>query len=271
MARSRRRSPKGIWGFLERVAEFLLATPAAWLAPVIVIVSITIYVAIPSPPNLPPPPVLPPPPPVFPPNDNWDAVQVDTTDSTGRLIGVRLGTLNENYRWLLGNTKFVGISGQDSILISTALASLRRDVASPIVVVGMASHENAAERPDEENGRAQTRADELAEFAQRHFMRSPEIYKVNLGAYRSDAPSTTPSAVERRVVVMQITCRDTGVDLQSGIRNALIKAGDLRETSIDGSSYTNFETDKFRVTTASTGVQRRGVPPECKSPTAARQ
>jgi len=173
-----------------------------------------------------------------------------------------VGALNENYRWLMGSSKYVGISGGDSIPLNDALSSLSRDVELPLIVIGMASHENADENPFQEDFRALTRADAIAQFSQDHFNRAPQIYKINLGAYRSRSGPAGTSAVERRVAVLQITCWDEGADLQSGVRNALVKAGRRGGTSVNGPGYTNFDPERFIVTTV---TERTGgvKPPRC--------
>jgi hypothetical protein len=164
-------------------------------------------------------------------------------------------------RWLLGSTTHVGIHDGDSILIQRVISSLAPSAELPVILVGMASHENAMDNPDEENRRAQIRTDAMADYASSHFTRRPEIRKLNLGAYRGADSSTVNSATERYVVVVEVTCRNEGADITSGIRNALIDSRQRGDLPFDPEAYTNFASEGFMVPLSKSGDRTLHVPP----------
>lgn len=264
---NRRNRRKGLWALLLGLLALLRREGRSLLRPLIYVpLTIAIYVVVIASPAPASPPNPPKPAPadssVFPHDTVWDVDTIPAYDDEGHAITFLIGTLNDNFRWLLGSTKLVGINGRDSVPVTAALAKLRPDITQPLVVVGMASHENARENLPEENGRAQERTDVMAQFAEEHFIHHPTVYKVNLGADTVSRTSSAISAVERRVVVLQLTCVDKGADVRSGMRNALIEARRRGNTSIDGGRYSNFSPERFSIT-AAVGRSDNPAPPEC--------
>lgn len=270
--RNRRR--KGLWALLLALLALIRREGHSLLRPLILFsLTIMVFVTIAPTPAPPPSPPTPAPdgPNVFPPRDSvtpggpddWDVDTIPAIDANGHAIQFLVGTLNDNYRWLMGSTEYVGIRGRDTIPVEDVVAKLPVDFALPLIVVGMASHENALEHPPEENFRAQERADVLAQLAEDHFIRRPTIYKVNLGAFTARVNSSATSAVERRVALLQVTCMDPGADMTSGMRNALIEAQRRHDTSIDGGMYSNFSPNQFSVSVAYAGSRGNPAPPRC--------
>lgn len=271
--RDRRR--KGVWAVLLALLA-MLRNQEGSILPFVAIyltISITLAFSLPAPTvsERPVPTQPQPTQPVFPPRDSvapggpqdWATDTIPTYDDKGQAITFLIGTLNDNYRWLMGSSEYVGIRGRDTIPVTEALATLRPDFDQPLVLIGMASHENALEHPDDENARGQTRVDVMAQFAENHFTRHPTVYKVNLGAYTAQGTASSNSAVERRVVVLQVTCLDRGADIREGMSNALAEAQRRGNTSVDGRRYSNFGPGLFSVTVAAVGRRGNPPPPEC--------
>ncbi|HST58707.1 MAG TPA: hypothetical protein VLK84_08470 [Longimicrobium sp.] len=170
--------------------------------------------------------------------------------------------MDATHRWLKASTELIGIDGKDAIPVERIFLGLASDTGKPIVAIGMASHENATENPEEEDQRARVRAERISSIAIRFFESQPEVRFVNLGARRSDIE--TNSALERRVAIMAIRCADEGVDLTRGIRNALEALHDRGELLFNPKAYHNWDANRFRVEVSSHGSGVRRVP-SCNS------
>lgn len=167
----------------------------------------------------------------------------------GFLRGVRAGMPWTPLEWALGSTTHVGIDGSASLRIEDVIASSPEAETRPIIVVGTASHENAASHPGQEEARAGSRADKLESLCmQRHA--DADLYNLNLGFFRearSNVCAPTSSGSERRVVLMVVTQQEEGIDLTSGTRNALLKAAEEAECNFDARSYSNFDESRYRL------------------------
>ncbi|HYO13847.1 MAG TPA: hypothetical protein VE685_11695 [Thermoanaerobaculia bacterium] len=171
----------------------------------------------------------------------------------GFLRGVRAGMPWTPLEWALGSTTHVGIDGSASLRIEDVIASSPEAETRPIIVVGTASHENSASNPGREEARAGSRADHLANLCtQRHS--GADLYRLNLGFFqetRNDVclptMSSGSSGSERRIVMMVVTQQETGVDLTSGVRNALLEAAEVQACNFDARSYSNFDESRFRL------------------------
>jgi len=211
-----------------------------------------------------PPPSQPTPPGAFPPESDeplaWDTTTSTVEDDSGNILTVRIGVLHGDMRWLLGSTTHVGIHDGDSISIQRVISSLAPTTELPVVLIGMASHENAADDPDEENRRAQIRSDAMADYAANHFTRRPEIRKLNLGAYQGADSSAVNSATERYVVVLEVRCHNKGAALTSGIRNALLDSRRRGDLPFDPEAYTNWKPGRFMVPLSRSGDPSLNAP-----------
>jgi hypothetical protein len=215
--------------------------------------------------SLTPPGNQPVPPGAFPPERPGEEIAWDTTTSTieddsGNELTVSIGVLHGDMRWLLGSTTHVGIHDGDSIRFEQVISSLAPTAELPVILVGMASHENAVDDPAEENRRAQIRSDAMANYAATHFTRHPEIRKLNLGAYEGADSSSVNSATERYVVVLEIRCLDENTDIISGIRNALLDSHERGKLPFDPMAYTNFTSERFAVPLSRSGNPTLRVP-----------
>lgn len=190
----------------------------------------------------------------------WDTTTSTIEDDSGNELTVSIGVLRGDMRWVLGSTTHVGIHDGDSIRFERVISSLAPTAELPVILVGMASHENAVDNPDEENRRAQIRSDAMADHAATHFTRHPEIRKLNLGAYEGADSSAVNSATERYVVVLEIRCLDKDTDIISGIRNALLDSRERGELPFDPMAYTNFTTERFAVPLSRSGDPSLRVP-----------
>lgn len=189
-----------------------------------------------------------------------EVTQALVRDTAGRAMGVKVVTMNDNYRWLKGSDTHVGISGGDSVHVEAVIRSFGTKVQVPVLVLGMASHEGRDEHPAREDYRAQTRADVMADASSRHFERRPELWKANLGVFTQDAASSETSSTERRLVFLEVTCRDPGVDMTTAVRAALIEAASKSDISVQPDLYTNFALGRFRVTRANRGAPELTLP-----------
>jgi hypothetical protein len=189
----------------------------------------------------------------------WGSCVVSAEDKNNKRIEVALGFLRgvrpgmpwNPLEWALGSTTHVGIDGSSSLRIEDVIASSPEAETRPIIVVGTASHENSASNPGQEEARAGRRADHLANLCtQRHS--DADLYRLNLGFFRETrndvcAPTATSSGSERRVVLMVVTQQEEGIDLTSGVRNALLEAAEVPECNFDARSYSNFDESRFRL------------------------
>jgi hypothetical protein len=183
----------------------------------------------------------------------WSSCVVAAEDKNNRKIEVALGFLRgarsgaswDAFDWALGSTTHVGIDGAQPVRIEDAIVSSPEGETRPIIVLGTASHENSSHHPRHEEARAEARADRLANLLpQRH--PGADVYTLNLGFFRERggeicAPASASSASERRVVLMVVTQQEDGLDLSSGVRNALAEAAQVRQCGFDARSYSNFE------------------------------
>lgn len=169
----------------------------------------------------------------------------------GFMRGVRAGMPWTPLEWALGSTTHVGIGGSASLRIEDVIASSPEAETRPIIVIGTASHENAARNPAQEEARAGSRADHLANLCrQRHA--DADLYNLNLGFFREArsnvcAPTSSGSGSERRVAMMVVTQQEEGIDLTSGARNALLVAAETPECNFDARLYSNFDESRFRL------------------------
>jgi hypothetical protein len=184
----------------------------------------------------------------------WDTARVVAEDAEGKTVDVTIGVLDDTYRWRLGSTSEVGIDWTERVPLEEIIRRLDPAEARPIIAIGTASHENALDNPEEEDARAATRADRIAAVVMDHFKDNPEIHSLNLGSFRQTNALPDQSSVERRVILVVINRRDPGVDLDSGIRNALAEAAENDRFTWKATSYSNFDAGKFR-------VQERRTPP----------
>jgi hypothetical protein len=171
---------------------------------------------------------------------------VAAKDKNGKDLKVAVGVLWDPYRWVLNSTERVGISKSNSTPIAEILRGLPQGETRPIIAVGTASHENADDRPEVEEARAEVRADTLVDLCQRQYPNA-DIYSLNLGFFRKKGADSDSSATERRVILLVIESWEAGADLTSGVRDALIKAAAEQRFSFDASNYSNFPPERFRV------------------------
>jgi hypothetical protein len=177
----------------------------------------------------------------------WNVYVVHTNDDSGNALDFEVGVLWDRYRWLIGSAEYVGIDEREKEYVQKVITSTPNDETRPIIVVGTASHENASEHLEDEVFRASTRADKLVDICQKHFVNKPQIYSVNLGAFKHTDASTVESALERRVILLVITKRENNADLNSGVRNGLIKLHNEYLLEFDPTGYSNFTPAKFHV------------------------
>jgi hypothetical protein len=180
------------------------------------------------------------------PPPEWKQTDFKGKDKNGKEFGIRVGVLWDPYRWVLGSSSEIGIDDTESLPIEQIIQRSPKGENRPIIVVGTASHENAADNPDKEVARAGARADRLDALCQSYYP-DADISSVNLGFYRGGSTSSSSSATERRVILLVIRCSDEGVDLDSGVRNALIEASKDDDFSFDVHDYSNFDEPKFQV------------------------
>lgn len=179
---------------------------------------------------------------------DWKTITINTAvDGTG--IEVVLGVLWDPYRWVKADAATVAIDQEEKMRynIEEVVRAFQDDEERPILVVGMASHENARENPEEEINRAADRADKLVDVCSRHFRNKPHIYSLNLGAFKPTKNPSRFSASERRVVFLVITRGENNADLTGEVKKALIKAKTESNFIFDARDYSLFDTDRFRV------------------------
>lgn len=181
----------------------------------------------------------------------WIMTHVETKDRCGKGLGITLGALSDSYRWIYESDSKVGISLNESLDIETVIAAIPNTVAQPVIAVGLASHEHPQDNPAEEISRAQRRVDKLIALSDRHFkVNHPELYSLNLGYYTKQSElSREQSAIERRVILIEVTHREDNAELNSGVRNALIAMMEKKSLveGFDPDKYSNFTEDKFIV------------------------
>jgi hypothetical protein len=179
----------------------------------------------------------------------WKTATIKTGES-GSGIEVVLGVLWDPYRWVKADSQRVAIDTEERVTfaIEDVIRAFQDDEKRPIVVIGLASHENADEHPDEEIARASDRADKLVDVCSKHFVNNrPHIYSVNLGAFRPGRNPSIYSASERRVALMVIVNGEGTPNLTAEIKKALIKAKEEQKFIFDARDYSLFDTDRFQV------------------------
>lgn len=267
MTPHRKRSRKrGIWALVVAFVAWLLKQLRQLEVPhleLTIALSLTVVILVANPLESNESPAEPPSeePGIFPqdPGSPWEVDTATTYDVDGRKLHVAMGTMDVNHRWLLGSTSFIGIDGKETIPVEQIFSRLKRDTGRPIVVLGMSSHENAAENPAQENDRAQIRAERLGRLAVEYLQPQPEVRFVNLGARLSNFEYNT--AEERRVAIMQITCMDPGTDIVSGIRNALRVLHDERgDLPFNPADYSNWNPDRFSALVSAHRIDAPRVP-----------
>lgn len=149
-----------------------------------------------------------------------------------------LVVLSDQFTWMRGSDASVGIEGSPRTPdeVRTHLAELRDEMhrASDIIAVGMASVDGS---PEKEEGRADARAAQLAQWLQeaRPADYWPTFWKLSLGQYRGvveDSPD------QRRVVVLMVTPRHS-IDLAPAtLRNAL---QEMANPDVDLAAFSKFE------------------------------
>ncbi len=128
------------------------------------------------------------------------------------------------------------------------IEGLDANESRPIIAVGTASRENAKEHLDLEEIRSKARMETLVNICENHFkVNSPRIYGLNLGAFNPDKAPSQFSASERRVILLVIIKGADSADLNSGIKNALVKAGQDQSFVFDARNYSIFNSDRFEV------------------------
>jgi len=182
---------------------------------------------------------------------DWKTETVNVTDSRGDRIKIVLGVLWDPYKWVKGDSLHVAIDLEETSKhrIEEVINFFQNDEERPLIVVGMASHENADINPEAEIARASGRADKLVEVCGKHFTKNkPHIYSLNLGAFRPDKKPSIYSASERRVVILVIEEGEYSPDLTEGVRRALIKANVEQDFIFDARDYSLFDDrDRFKV------------------------
>ncbi|MBP6824587.1 MAG: hypothetical protein KA368_23785, partial [Acidobacteria bacterium] len=187
------------------------------------------------------------------PAQNWKAYRVKAQDNKGIGIEVVIGVLWDPYRWTLGSISQVSVDEKDSIRyeVGELLMMLDPNESRPVIAVGTASRENAKEHLSLEEARAEARMKTLTNVCIDHFkVKNPHIYGLNLGAFNPDKSPAQFSASERRVILLVITKGEDRADLTSGIKNALIKAGEDNSFVFDARDYSIFNSDRFEVVKA---------------------
>lgn len=194
----------------------------------------------------------------------FETAPVQTEDRCGKKLDIVLGMLSDPYRWLYASDSKVGISLNESWDVSEVFLRLPNDIEQPVVAVGLASHEHHADDPQAENARAQRRVDNLIKYAGERFtVKRPELYSLNLGYYaRQSRMSREESAIERRVILMAVLKREGDADLNSGVRNALIKMKAEKKLveGFDPDAYSNFVPEAFAVVPRSPNAHNTPVP-----------
>ena len=180
---------------------------------------------------------------------DWKTTRVKTGED-GKGIEVIIGVLWDPYRWVKGNAQKVAIDLDENMKynIEDVISTFQNDEKRPIIVVGMASHENAKDHPEEEISRAGDRADKLVDVCSKHFVTNrPHIYSLNLGAYKPDKNPSIFSASERRVVLLVISQGENNPNLTAEVKKALIKARDEQNLLFDARDYSLFDDARFQV------------------------
>ena len=185
------------------------------------------------------------------PKPDWNVTTVKTIDSRGKEVEVILGVLSAPYKWVKADTHYVAIDREEKVRykIEDIIKTFQDDEKRPIIVVGLASHENVKENPEEEIDRAADRADKLAALCSEHFKKNkPHIYSLNIGGFKPNNNTSMFSATERRVVLLVINQGEDTPDLTAEVKKALIKASQEQNFILDARDYSLFNTDRFRVT-----------------------
>ncbi|PYP92446.1 MAG: hypothetical protein DMG65_03730 [Candidatus Angelobacter sp. Gp1-AA117] len=179
----------------------------------------------------------------------WKATAIRTTDSFGNDIEVIVGVLWDPYRWVKGNAELVAIDEAEKhrYSIEDVIRSFQNNEHRPIIAIGLASHENVRENPDQENERAGDRADRLVELCGRHFISKPHIYSLNFGAYSPNGNPSRFSASERRVVLVVINQGENSPELMQRLKPALLQAWQQGSLMFNPKDYLLFDTPEFQL------------------------
>jgi len=121
--------------------------------------------------------------------------------------------------------------------LSTTGMQFRFKSVEDIICVGAASYEGTEE---EENNRAKQRSEQLLVWVKESVPTMANLYTLNLGQYNTCHNCNSPldSAYQRRIILIGVTKKDEGVNLEEALKSALDTHKGL---PVQYNWYSNFE------------------------------
>ena len=153
----------------------------------------------------------------------WLIITTTGHDSKGNKVDVRIKLLSGEYRWVYESSTEAEIGGQKTDLRPEIRGLDVDKKATAIVAVGMASVEGDF---DSQSVLAEERTDKLISLIKDELKPEIPVHGLSLGRYVDDSTRSDPraTAVQRRVVVIEVFEPKEGADLGEAVPDALISA-----------------------------------------------
>lgn len=153
----------------------------------------------------------------------WESIPATGRDKSGRKIKVRINLLSGEYRWVYKSSAEAEL-GEEKVDLRPHISGLEVDPkAAAIVAVGMASVEGDF---SSQSVLAEARTDKLIRLIKDELKPSMPVHGLSLGRYVDEATRSDPkvTAVQRRVVIIEVLEPEEGAVLEEAVYDALIDA-----------------------------------------------
>jgi hypothetical protein len=153
----------------------------------------------------------------------WESIDVPGRDKSGKEAAVRIHLLAGEYRWVLGSSNNIQL-GEDDADLDTHIRGLELDPDADVVVaVGMASVEGTF---PEQSVLAEERTDRLISSIKHELKPDIPVHGLSIGRYIDEKTKSTSraTAVQRRVVVVEVFEKQPNVMYEEAVYDALIAA-----------------------------------------------
>jgi hypothetical protein len=166
----------------------------------------------------------------------WDSVHGIGTDLSGKKIEVKINTLADQYRWVLGSSSEIGLGKKSENLTDHIRGLYISTKATTVVAVGMASVEGDF---SSQSVLAEERTDRLTRLIKDELKPTVAVHGLSLGRYVDERTRSTEdqTAIQRRVVIVEVFEPEKGANLSEAVYDALVKAREEQKITFDVREY----------------------------------
>jgi hypothetical protein len=169
-------------------------------------------------------------------------------DKAGRLATYEILILSREYYWRYGSSTVVINTNGDPVAMEEKLRGegiqARAAKMTDLITIGTASCVGGIE---EEAGRALERANTMMAWLRdsKISAKAEHLYILNLGKYTAGCERVGRERFQRAVVIVGVTGKQPGVNIQESFRDALYRARQKAFSHIEIENFSNWSADQF--------------------------